>query len=296
MERWFKLTRKLRKARRVFFITLALNLAVAGGKLACGFVTGTLSMVADGFHSLLDATSNVVGIAGLTIALKPPDKGHPYGHRKFEAIGSIIISFFMFFASFEVLREAVERIVDGLQAVPQVGPVSYLVMLATMAINIGVSRYESRQGRELKVSLLVADSKHTLSDVFVSLTVIATLIAIQLHWPALDVVASILIVGFILKAGFDIIMSHLGVLVDAAVVDEEAVRELVLNVPGVTGCHKIRSRGSDDHVFVDLHVQVPAHLSIRDAHAISYRVEDELKSAWGGFVDVLVHVENEGDK
>ncbi|MBZ0188519.1 MAG: cation transporter, partial [Candidatus Obscuribacterales bacterium] len=96
----------LRQARGVFWQTLWLNLLVSTSKLICGFYTNTLSMVADGFHSLLDASSNVLGIVGLTISLAPPDEGHPYGHRKFEALAAIGISFLMFLAGSEVLKEA----------------------------------------------------------------------------------------------------------------------------------------------------------------------------------------------
>ncbi|MBI4533679.1 MAG: cation transporter [Candidatus Melainabacteria bacterium] len=281
------------KARQVFVITLGLNLAVAVGKLVWGFASGTLSMVADGFHSVLDASSNVIGILGLGIALKPPDAGHPYGHRKFEALAAISISFLMFLAAFQVLSEALHRMTSSELAMPIVSLVSYLIMLVTMAINFLVSRYERQKARELKSTLLLADAKHTLSDIYVSLTVIVALIAIQFKFPLLDIMASLVIVGVIFKAGFGIIMANLGTLVDAAILDPSYVEKLVLEVPGVTSCHKIRSRGMQDQVFLDLHVQVPKHLSIEEAHAISFQVENKLKDAAGSIIDVLVHVEDD---
>lgn len=293
MTDWTARSEQLRQARHVFVLTLGLNLLVAVAKLALGFSTNTLAMIADGFHSLLDASSNVIGIVGLSISLKPPDSGHPYGHRKFEALASICISFFMFLAGFEVLSEAMRRLLSGTPHVPLVGPLSYFVMFATMGINLLVSRYESRKGKEYKSDLLVADSKHTLSDVFVSLTVIGTLLAIQLKFTLLDLLASLAIVVVIFRAGFGIIMTHLGTLVDAAILDPSYVEKLVMEVPGVTGCHKIRSRGMRDQIFIDLHVQVPRHLSIEEAHTLSFKVEEKLKQAAGGVVDVLVHIEDD---
>lgn len=281
------------ETRKVFLITLALNVLVAAGKLVCGFWSGSLSMVADGFHSVLDSSSNILGIAALTISAKPADADHPYGHRKFEAFGAVAISFLMFLASWEVLSEAISRITSGHTPLPVTTPVSYVVMITTMVINIFVSRYEQRKATELNNALLSADAKHTATDVFVTLTVIITLIANQLHQPILDLVGSFIIVGIVLRAGFQIVATHIGYLVDEAVLDPKEVTALVLQVPGVQGCHKIRSRGTHDHIFMDLHVQVNKDLSVEEAHEISFAVEEKLKQSYDGFVDVLVHIEDD---
>lgn len=284
---------QLRAARRVFTCTLILNAAVAVSKLVCGFWTNTLSMVADGFHSLLDASSNVVGIIGITISSRPPDSGHPYGHRKFEALAAIGISFLMFLASYEVLSECVRRFAEKGAASPAVGPLSYIIMLVTMIVNIGISRYEARQGELLRNSLLVADSKHTLSDVYATIGVIVSLVAIQLNFAIMDVIASLAIVIVIFRAGFGIIMTHLGSLVDATAIDPQKIEDLALSVPGVESCHKIRSRGTPDSIFVDLHIIVSCQLSVEQAHQISFLVEEKLRGAGTGITDVLVHVEND---
>ena len=290
-EKQDKVTR-LKEARTVFVQTLGLNLLVSFSKLGIGISTSTLSMIADGFHSLLDASSNILGIIGLTISSKPADEGHPYGHRKFEALAAIGISFLMFFACFEVISEVVKRIMSQGGA-PESTPASYLVMVATIIINILVSRYESKKGAELHSSLLEADSKHTLSDVFVSIGVIVSLLAVNFKFYFVDVVASLLIVLVIFKAGYEIIQAHLGILVDAAALEPEEVKKLVLKVPGVLDCHKIRSRGLDDHIFIDLHVQVRGHITVEEGHKIAYQVEDLLMKEIGGVEDVMVHIEED---
>lgn len=266
---------------------------MAAGKLITGFATGSLSMVADGFHSSLDASSNVLGIAAITAGAKPPDAGHPYGHRKFEALAAIGISFMMFFASYEVLSEAIRRLTEKDFVVPQTTLVSYVVMGVTILVNIFVTRYESRKAKELDNTLLAADAAHTASDIWVSVTVITTLIANQLHLKILDIVGSVIIVGIILRAGYGIIAAHLGYLMDEAVLDPSDVTAVVLSVPGVKGCHKIRSRGTKDHIFIDLHVQVDRNISVEQAHEISFAVEDKLRATYPGFVDVLVHIEDD---
>lgn len=290
-DRQDKVTR-LKEARTVFVQTLGLNLLVSFSKLGIGISTNTLSMTADGFHSLLDASSNILGIIGLTISSKPADEGHPYGHRKFEALAAIGISFLMFFACFEVLSEAVKRVMSQGSA-PETTPVSYVVMVACIIINVLVSRYESKKGAELHSRLLEADSKHTLSDVFVSIGVLVSLLAVNFKFYFVDVVASLLIVLVIFKAGYEIIQAHLGILVDAVALEPEEVETLVLKVPGVISCHKIRSRGLEDHVFIDLHVQVSGHISVEEGHKIAYQVEELLMKEISGVEDVMVHIEED---
>lgn len=282
---------KLKAARRVFVYTLFLNLAVAISKLIWGFISNTLSMVADGFHSLLDASANIVGIIGITISAKPPDSDHPYGHRKFEALAAIFISFLMFLSSFEILSECFKRVTGGQGDVPVVTIQSYAIMLITMAVNIGVSKYESARGKQLQSELLIADSKHTFSDVFATVGVLVSLVSVQMNFPVVDVIASLVIVAIILRAGFVIVMTHQGSLLDAAIADPEQIEKLVLSTPGVVGCHKIRSRGMRDSVFVDLHALVLPNLPTAQAHEISSSIENRLRAAGLGIVDVLVHIE-----
>jgi len=284
---------ELQKARKILVVVFLFNFGLSVAKLVCGFCLGILSMAAEGFHSLLDACANAVAVLGLSISMKPPDEGHPYGHRKFEALSAIAISFFMFLASFEVVQEVLHRLASPEPHIPRVNFFSYAVIVATLLVNYSVSSWETRRGKDLKCNILVADAKHNMADLGASLAVLITMLAIQLKFHNVDIICSLAIVGFILKEGFSIIMSHLGPLLDEAVLDPVLVEKVVLSVDGVSSCHKIRSRGMDDHIFLDLHVQVPGHLSIEQAHAISFQVEERLKENLEGVGEVLVHLEDD---
>ncbi|MBX3137509.1 cation transporter [Candidatus Obscuribacterales bacterium] len=281
----------MRAARRVFVQTLGLNLIVALAKLICGTTSNILSMTADGFHSLLDASSNIVGIIALSVAIKPADNGHPYGHRKFEALASICISFLLFFAGLHIITTAIDRCLFG-AAVPQVTTVSYVVIGVTILINFFVSRYEKVKSKELNSQILHADSEHTMSDIYVSFSVLAAVVAARFSLYWIDLLASLVIVGVIVHAGFTIISRNLGSLVDAVVVDSAAIEKLVLAVPGVISCHAIRSRGVSDHMFIDLHVEVSPYLSVAAGHAIASEVEKVLIEKIEGVADVTVHIED----
>src|SRR5688572_2695889 len=128
-----------RAVRKVLWVTLALNVGVAVAKLAYGLKTGLLAMSADGVHSLLDGGANVIGLVAVSAAFKPPDTEHPYGHRKFETFAALSIGVLMLLASYEILREAVTRILDPAAHEPVVNALGFVIMLVTMAVNVGVS-------------------------------------------------------------------------------------------------------------------------------------------------------------
>jgi cation diffusion facilitator family transporter len=282
----------LKAAQGVFILTLGFNLLVSISKLAWGYHTHTLSITADGFHSLLDAVANVVGIVGLSISMKPADHNHPYGHRKFEAIASMLISFFIFLTCFEIAGEGFSRFFSPQHTHPQISPISYVIIVVTLMINLWVSWYENKKGKELKNDLLLADAKHTFSDCLVSVSVIVSMIAVQWGFYWADTLLALIVALIILKVGFDLIMTHFSALTDEAALDPTEISAIVMAVPGVMDCHKIRSRGMRNDVFIDLHIQVNPALTVKEAHSISYQVEETLENSFDGRVnEVLVHIE-----
>lgn len=279
--------------KRVLLIVLILNIAVALSKLIYGWMTNSLSMVSDGFHSLFDGTSNVIGIIGITLASRPPDKVHTYGHEKFETFASLGIAFLLFITCFEILQSAVGRFYNP--GTPDITLVSFLVMGITLSINLAVSQYEKNQGLRLGSSILTADSKHTRSDVYVSTAVILGFIFIQMGFNMVDPIIAVIIAVLIAKMGIEIIKSSSSVLLDSAPLDEKAIRDIVASVPKVKNSHKIRSRGLPSHIYVDLHVTLETCSSIDEAHKIAHLVEDKLKSSIPGIEDVVVHIDPCGE-
>lgn len=280
---------RFRKIQRVLFYVLFLNLAVAFAKLAYGALTDTLSMKADGFHSLFDGVSNVVGLVGSFVASRPPDKEHPYGHQKYETVASVLIAFLLIFVGFEIFQGALVRFRSG--AVPGVTILSFLVMLGTMAVNLFVTRYEYGQGVSLKSQVLIADSLHTKSDIYVSVSVIVGLLATKIGFPILDPVIALWISVLILMAGWRIIRQSSETLLDMSRLDEEEICSLVLGVDGVVSCHKIRTRGGIGDIRIDMHLLVRPDMPVEEAHLISHKVSKCLKSEFAGVSEVIVHIE-----
>jgi cation diffusion facilitator family transporter len=282
-------TDRYRAVSRVLLLVLFLNLAVAGAKLVLGYVTGAVSVISDGFHSLTDSASNIMGMVGLRASLKPPDRDHPYGHRKYETLAAAGIFIFLLFVVLEVVRAALKRLGGG--AAPQVTPISFGVMIATLVVNLLVVRYESRQGHALSSELLLADAMHTKSDVFTSCAVLVSLAAVGMGYPILDSIGGLVIAVFIARTGWEIGRDTSRVLADRVVLAEDDIRRVVMEIPEVTGCHHIRSRGSADHTFLDLHVWLPPNMPLHEAHRLSHVVKDRLMEHYPQIADAIIHIE-----
>jgi len=281
-----------RDIRAVLVQVLALNLLVAVAKLAYGLMTGAISMVADGIHSLMDSSSNVVGLVGTAIAARPPDPGHPYGHRKFEVIAALGITFLLFLACYEILTGSVARLMTPRP--PVVTRASFAIMILTILINTFVTIYESKRGRALRSPILVADSLHTRSDIYASLAVLAGLAGVTLGRPIFDPLAAFVVVGLIARAGYRIVASSLDVLADARVYSPEEIAAAAMQVEGVIDCHDVRTRGLPDHVHLDFHLTVAPHTPTSESHAIAHRVIESIQGRFPGIRDVTPHVEPPG--
>lgn len=274
---------------RVLLRVLLLNLAVAGAKLVFGYSTGAVSIVSDGFHSLTDAASNMTGLIGIRASRKPPDQDHPYGHRKYETLAAAGIFVFLLLVVIEVVEGAISHLRSG--DTPVVSLYSFVVMLATLAVNLAVVRYESAQGRRLGSELLLADAAHTQSDVLTSCAVICSLAAVWLGFPTLDAVGALVVAVFIARTGYKIGLETSGILADRVVLGEDEIRAVVMSVPDVAGCHRIRTRGSFDHTFLDLHVWLPDHMPLHEAHRLSHVVKDRLMERFPQITDAIIHIE-----
>jgi cation diffusion facilitator family transporter len=277
-----------REISAVLLRVLGLNLLVSLAKIFFGYASGSVAILSDGFHSLTDSASNVVALVGVRAAGKPPDEEHPYGHRKYETLASAGIFVFLAIVVLEVLRAAAARL-GG--APPAVTAASFAVMGGTAAVNLVVVGYETGAGRRLKSEVLLADARHTQSDLLTSLTVIAALIGARAGFPVLDPIAALVVAAFIGRAGYEIARDASRILSDSIVIAEEDLRAAVMSVARVVGCHQIRTRGAADHVFVDLHIWLDPATRLDVAHGVSHVVKDRLMQRYPQIADVIIHIE-----
>ena len=285
---------RMRSIRRVLWIILALNLAVAAAKYLYGSVTGSASMQADGIHSVFDSAGNVVGLVGIALAARPADEGHPYGHAKFETYASLVIGLLLLLAAFEVGSGVVSKLISNTYTA-EVTPLSFAIMGITLGVNLGVTTYERRAAKRLKSEVLAADANHTLSDALVSVGVIVGLVAVALGFPMADPIMALVVTLAILATAGDVFKHALATLSDRARIPEDDLRATALAVLGVQDVHHIRTRGTEGEVYADLHVLVSSDMTVGAAHTLSERVEDAIKERFPNVTEVLVHIEpNDG--
>ena len=280
---------RLRAVRKTLWIVLGLNFAVAAAKLGYGLFSGSVAMTADGFHSLFDGSSNVIGLLGIALAARPPDEGHPYGHGKYETYAAAAIGGMLVVAAWEVGRSAIEGLSSSAQP-PEVTAISFIVMLGTLAMNIGVTTYERRIGKRVGSDILLADASHTASDIIVSLGVIGSLIAVRLGYPAADPIIALVVALAIIRTAVSVLARAEATFSDRARLDADEVCGVVRGVDGVLGCHSVRTRGSMSEVFVDLHAEVDPDATVEEGHRAAADVADRVRDAFPQVVDVLVHL------
>ncbi len=280
---------KFKEIKRILIVILFFNWLVAFSKLIYGLITRSAAMTADGVHSFADGASNIIGIVGIWAAAKPIDDDHPYGHKKYETVATLGIAVMLFLASFDIIKDAVLRLYHPVA--PEVTIFSFGLIVAAFLINVIIMKYEQRKGIELSSDILVCDSMHTRSDIFVSSAVIATLVSTKIGFPILDTLVAFVIGVLIAKSGFDILKKSSDVLCDGEAIEKAKIAKVVSGVSGVKAIHKIRTRGREDDVHVDLHVTVNTSMHVNTAHELSHNISDTLKEKIPGITDVIVHIE-----
>ncbi len=278
--------------RQVLWIVLWLNLAVTLIKLIVGLFSGALAVVADAFHSLVDSSSNIIGLFGVWIGGRPADDNHPYGHHKYETIATLSIGGMLLVAAFEIGKGVVERFF-GSSPPPQVTPVTLGLMAFTFLINLAITFYETRAGKRLQSDILLADAAHTRTDLLVTLSVLISLIVAEFGWTWLDPLVAGGVVVLLVRAGLEILRSASYVLTDAAIANPDEVRRIALSVTGVRSVDTIRSRGRVDAGYADLHVRVDAAMDAEQAHNIATEVKRRIMGEMHGVLDAIVHIEPE---
>ncbi len=284
------------EVRKVLIITLLLNLFVMGLKAVVGFWTGSLSLQADALHSVTDSANNVLGLIASRFSSPQPDRDHPYGHQKFEAVGALGIAAFLGIACFEIFQGAIERLFHSLTPI-NISASELWLLLIVLGVNIFVTFYERSVGKRVGSAILIADAQHTMSDVWVTITVLIGLIGVwqarvlnlpQLQW--LDVFLAFPVALLVFHSGWKVLKENLPWLVDEMAIAPEEIQKLAMQVPGVINCHDIASRGLvGRQVFIEMHMIVDAK-EVETAHQITENVEALLGERFGP-VRVLIHVE-----
>ncbi|MEY4430434.1 MAG: hypothetical protein RLZZ533_370 [Cyanobacteriota bacterium] len=276
--------------QRVLLVALAVNVSVSLLKLVIGLLTGSLAVLADAMHSATDGLSSLMGLITNNLSDPNPDRDHPYGHDKYEALGALAIAGFILVTALEILRTAIERIASGLRPL-RLDAHDLVLLLIVLGCNLLLAAYERSEGRRLGSPLLLADAKHTSSDIWTTVVVLLGLAgAVLLGQNWLDVALAIPLCLLLGRACWQVLRTNLPWLVDQIAIAPEAIHEVAMAVPGVLNVHDIASRGVlGQRVFIELHMVVDAN-DLPTAHRITELVEEHLEQRFG-HVRCTIHLE-----
>ena len=283
-----------RAVRRIFIVTLVLNLMVAAAKGLYGYFSGSLALGTDAIHALLDGSSNVLALLGLHWAAAPADATHPYGRHKVEILASVGIGVLIVMALVELCEAAVRSLLHD-RPPPAIGWAGFGVLGATMVINFFITRYEDRRGHELGSSLLRADAQHTLSDLYASFAVLASFIGVRLGWKAADPLGALAVIILVGRAAWVVFRDNVPMLLDAAVIDPARVAQVTGRDACVEQVTRVRSRGSRSAAQLELDVHVDPAMTIADAHLLATRIEATLRHEFPELTDVGIHAIPRGE-
>ncbi len=284
---------RTKKIKKVLLITLCLNLLVSLAKIIYGLKVNSLAIYSDGFHSLFDGVSNIGGLIGIYLASRPPDKEHPYGHRKYETVFAVFIGILMGFTSLEIIKGAYESLFNTKK--PEIDEKTFIILVFTISVNIFVFLYERKKGMELKSEFLIADSSHTKTDIFITCGIILTIFFIKSGFYILDSIAGLIIGVLVAREAVKILKESTDLLIDRALIDGSQIKKIISSCSDVQACENIRTRGTAGQIFVDLKIFVKSSITVKEGHDIAEKVERLIKDEFPDVVDVIVHVEPKRD-
>ena len=282
-----------REALRVSAVSIAVNLALAAGKLLAGLVARSGAMVSDAVHSASDIFSTIVVIIGVKLSGKAADREHPYGHERMECVAAIILAVILLITGIFIAREGIQRILAARdEALPVPGALALVAAVVSILVKEAMFWYTRAHAKRLRSSALMADAWHHRSDAMSSVGALVGIAGARLGLPVLDPLASVVICLFIAKAAFDIFRDAVDKMVDhcADAETEASIRARAEAHEGVRRVDLLRTREFGSRLYIELEIAVDAALPLDEAHAIAEQVHDDVEQAFPQVKHIMVHV------
>ena len=283
---------------RVTLIGTAVNAMLIVLKFLAGIFGRSSAMVADAVHSLSDFITDVVVLVFVKIAGKPRDKGHEYGHGKFETLATLIIGLILIVAGGGLMLNGIEHIVRSINGEELERPTLLALTIALVSIisKEWLYRFTINRGRDLNSQAVMANAWHHRSDAVSSggtFLGIAGAMFLGPRWRILDPMAAIVVSIFIIKSGYDIMKPCIAELLEASLPEEQEkeILRIVGNVPGIRNVHNLRTRRIGNDIAIDLHAKMNGNLSLSQAHAKATIAENALRDVFGKGSIINIHME-----
>ena len=289
---------RIRKLKaRASYVGAAVNVLQTLIKIGFGILGQSAALIADGIHSLSDLLSDLLVIVAVRLGSREADYEHPYGHRRFETIATVILGI-----SLIAIGGAITWSVMNRMAHPEHLPVPNLMGLGIAALSILINEwlyhYTKRIAKKTRSKLLMANAWHQRSDAISSLVVLFGIGAVMLGYPLADAIAAIVVALMVAKIGLNLVLESIKELVDTSLPPRlvAEIRTAIMSIEGVEGIHLLRTRQMGEDALIDAHIVVDPRITVSEGHSIGDTVRDELISRFDDVMDVLVHVDPEDDQ
>jgi cation diffusion facilitator family transporter len=266
-------------------------------KIGFGILGQSAALIADGIHSLSDLLSDLLVIIAVRMGSREADKDHPYGHRRFETIATIILGMSLITIGAGITWTVLHRMTHPEQ-LPTPQPLTLGVAAISILINEWLYHYTKSIAKVTRSKLLLANAWHQRSDAMSSLVVLIGVGAVLLGYPFADAIAAVIVALMVAKIGLNLVFESIKELVDTSLPPQliKEIRKVILSIEGVEGIHLLRSRYSGEDAFIDAHIIVDPRITVSEGHSIGDAVRDEVINCFDDVMDVLVHIDPENDE
>ena len=292
-----QLDQRRKAAERVTLIGSVVDLLLGLSKIIVGFIANSSALIVDGVHSLSDLATDFMVILVLRISHQEPDKNHPWGHGRFETVGTVALGVILIAVGATLAYEMLVRAFKTTEIVVPTWPALVVAALSVVSKE-AIFRYSLKIGKELKSDLLIANAWHSRTDALSSIIVFVALIGAMLGVWWLDALAAVLVALFIGKIGWGLVTSSITELVDTALPPERVkeLRETVLEVEGILSAHDFKSRTMGNQVLLEMHLQVAPHLSASEGHYVGDLAVYALQNRFDDLSHIIFHIDTYDDQ
>ena len=290
-------TRIKKLKAKASYVGAAVNVLQATIKISFGILGQSAALIADGIHSLSDLLSDLLVIIAVRLGSREADREHPYGHRRFETIATVLLGVSLIAIGVGISWSVIERM-NNPESLPNPKPLGLAIAATSIVINEWLYHYTKTIAKKTRSKLLMANAWHQRSDAISSVVVLFGIGAVMLGYPLADAIAAILVALMVAKIGLNLVLNSIKELVDTSLPAKllSEIRSTIMSIEGVEGIHLLRSRQMGEDALIDAHIIVDPRITVSEGHTISDIVRDELISCFDDVIDVLVHVDPEDDE